>query len=280
MALPNCAVFNFHQTPPANAATITMHTARITRTGGRFGGAASATISGATTISVAIAGSTWGDFSTGLSNSAGAGAELIFATTGVLSGAGTAGTVTVATETGATGKTTFGCGTDGTTLPSFGGSTAVVCSGLGAGSNLMTAVCADSAKRSSSSGLSAPSTSSASRLRLRMSLSLNAKGHSENASSSPITRRRPHSGTATMDRAPSLRQASTFTLGSVSVSSHITTCAVRKQAPEKAESRSMRAPTSGRTEPADARKTISLFSASAIARPSAPVMATARSATN
>ena len=40
-------------------------------------------------------------------------------------------------------------------------------------------------------GLQAPKTSSASRLRLRTSLSLKPKGQSENASSTPITRRRP-----------------------------------------------------------------------------------------
>ncbi len=148
------------------------------------------------------------------------------------------------------------------------------------GASLVAAARADSAKRSSSSGLRAPSTSSASRVRLRTSLSLKAKGHSENASSKPITRRRPQSGTATIERAPSLRQASRFTRGSVSVSSQMTISAARKQAPENAESRSMRAPTSGRTLPAAARNTISLFSASAMARPSAPVMATARSATS
>ena len=64
------------------------------------------------------------------------------------------------------------------------------------------------------------------------------------------------------------------------MSSQLTIWAVRKQAPEKAESRSMRAPKSGRTVPAAARKTISLFSASAIARPSAPVISTALSATS
>ena len=55
---------------------------------------------------------------------------------------------------------------------------------------------------------------------------------------------------------------------------------MRKQAPEKAESRSRRAPTPGLMMPAEARKTISSFSASAIASPSAPVIATARSATS
>jgi hypothetical protein len=42
----------------------------------------------------------------------------------------------------------------------------------------------------------------------------------------------------------------------------------------------MRAPKSGRTVPAAALNTIALFSASAIARPSAPVITTALSATS
>ncbi len=71
-----------------------------------------------------------------------------------------------------------------------------------------------------------------------------------------------------------------FTRSSVSVSSQRIICAVRKHAPEKAESRWMRWPTSGLIAPAEARKTISLFSARAIPNPSAPVMAMARSATN
>ena len=81
----------------------------------------------------------------------------------------------------------------GATGTVFGGAiTAGACGGRGAGSSLVAAAWADWAKRSSSSGFSAPNTNSASRLRLRTSLSLNAKGHSENASSRPITRRRPH----------------------------------------------------------------------------------------
>src|SRR6266700_2576626 len=82
MALPSCAVFNFHQTPPAKAATITMNTSRISSTGGRFAGAASATISGAAaTSSVATVDSTLGAFSAGLSRTVVAGAALILVST-------------------------------------------------------------------------------------------------------------------------------------------------------------------------------------------------------
>ena len=83
-----------------------------------------------------------------------------------------------------------------------------------------------------------------------------------------------------MERAPNRRHACRLTRASVSVSAQLTIWVMRKQAPENAESRLMRAPRSGRTVPAAARKTISLFSASAIARPSAPVIATALSATS
>ncbi len=208
---------------------------------------------------------------------------------------GTEMTGTEATLLGTTGAATTGTGATGAgegggaiTGAAATGAGRTTCTGVmtagsttrGSGSNFVAAICADWAKRSSSSGLSAPSTSSASRLRLRTSLSLKAKGQDENASSTPMTRRRPQSGTATMERAPSLRQARRFTRVSVSVSSQVTICAARKQAPENAESRSILVPRSGRISPAKARKTISSFSASAMARPSAPVMATARSATN
>ena len=147
-------------------------------------------------------------------------------------------------------------------------------------SSLVSATSADSANRSSSSGFSAAKTSSASNVRLRTSLSLNPKGHEQNASTTPITRRRPQRGTATIERAPDFRHASRFTRESVSVSSQLKICAVRKHAPEKDEFRSMRCPRSGQIVPAAARRTISLFSASAMASPSAPVMATARCATS
>src|SRR5579862_5605215 len=58
--------------------------------------------------------------------------------------------------------------------------------GTGA-SSFVAATCAESAKRSSSSGLSAPTMSSASKLRLRTSLSLKANGQVEKASSNPMT---------------------------------------------------------------------------------------------
>src|SRR5438270_9707451 len=104
-------------------------------------------------------------------------------------------------------------------------------------SSLVSATWADSANRSSSSGFSAAKTSSASNVRLRTSLSLKPNGQEQNASSTPITRRRPQSGTATIDRAPSFRQASRFTRGSVSVSSQLNIWAVRKNAQENEELR-------------------------------------------
>ena len=58
-------------------------------------------------------------------------------------------------------------------------------------SSFVSATRADSANRSSSSGFH-PSTSSASKVKLRTSLSLKPKGHEQNASRTPITRRRPH----------------------------------------------------------------------------------------
>ena len=268
MALPNCAVFSFHQTPPANATARIMLTWRMSAIGRRFTADGSAT---ATLAAGAVAGATavasLGAFS--IAASAGVAvtaAESSLASTGFLSVF-----LSVFSATG-----TPGTGTDGAACIACADSIAAD----GAASRAFAAVRADSAKRSSSSGFSAPNTSSASRLRLRTSLSLNPKGQAENASNTPITRRRPHRGTATMERAPSARHACRLTRGSVSVSSQFTICAVRKHAPENAESRSMRAPTSGRTLPAAARNTISLLSARAMARPSAPVIATARSATS
>ena len=176
------------------------------------------------------------------------------------------------------------CG-KGTTSAAIGSDEAfsngvTVAVGIAGAASSASATCADSAKRSSSSGLRAPRINSARSSRLLRSLSLKPNGSAEKASSRPITRRRPHSGTATMERAPNWRQADRFTRSSVSVSSQRMICAVRKHAPEKAESRWMRAPTSGLIVPAEARRTISLFSARAIPRPSAPVMAMARSATS
>ena len=150
----------------------------------------------------------------------------------------------------------------------------------GASSNFAAATSASFLKCSSSSGVNARITNSARRLRLRTSLSLNPNGCAENACSKPIPRLCAQSGTATMERVPKRRHACRLTRASVSVSSQLAIWAVRKQAPEKAEARSMRAPKSGRTAPAAVRKTISLLSASAIAKPSAPVIATALSATS
>src|SRR6266568_1439445 len=147
IALPNWSVLSFHHTPPANAVAITMHTSRISMTGRRVAASVcSMAISGA---AVATAVSTWGAFSAGLSRVLStigdAGAWLIFATTGLLSIAGTAATGTTGAATTGAGAT--GTARAGTTRATVGEAIAAAAfAGRGAGSSLVAAACADSAK--------------------------------------------------------------------------------------------------------------------------------------
>ena len=149
-------------------------------------------------------------------------------------------------------------------------------SGAGAG----TTCSASCARRFSSSGRIAARISSPSRFRLRTSLSLKPNGSVENASISPTTRCFAESGTAIMERVPRSRQASAFTRASLSESSQRTVCPLRRHAPEKPECGSRRTPGGGAMRPMDARQTIALSSARAMATPSAPVMDSARAATS
>ena len=83
-----------------------------------------------------------------------------------------------------------------------------------------------------------------------------------------------------MERVPRRRQTSTFTRSSCSESSQRTIRPVRKQLAEKPELGSSLAPRGGADSPAEARQTTSLSSVNAIAIPSEPVRASARSATS
>ena len=309
IALPR-SCFVFHQTPPASAVPMTMHTNRISITGRRWDSVSCVANPGAGISDCDFrygrsfgCGENLGQaFAAGVSRTGVAGAVLRFGSGGFVATTGTTatgatgslGVVTAATGGGAsvTGVLTgtlpggltgtsagilAGAATDGT----FGGATVVVaCGGRGAGSRRVAAACADSAKRSSSSGFSAPEDEFGEQAQVADVAFIEGEG--------PFGERFQHTDhtAAAAERNGNHGSRAEFaagldvTLGSVSVSSQITVCAVRKQAPEKAESRSMRAPTSGRMAPAAARRTISLFSARAMARPSAPVMATARSATS
>ena len=91
---------------------------------------------------------------------------------------------------------------------------------------------------------------------------------------------KPGELTATMERVPRRRQTCTFTRGSFSVSSQRTIPPLRRQAPEKPDFGSRRAPGAGTTVPAAARQTRASPSAMATATPSAPVRVRARSATS
>src|SRR5271165_4159583 len=128
MALPSCAVFNFHHTPPETAATITMNTNRIGSTGLRFADSGiSSASSGAAAVSVATVVSTATAFSArlprigGISRIAAAGVELTAGTTAFLPAAGTtvAGTFgpapaeALTTGAGAVETTTAGAATTG-----------------------------------------------------------------------------------------------------------------------------------------------------------------------
>src|SRR5215469_7164449 len=83
-----------------------------------------------------------------------------------------------------------------------------------------------------------------------------------------------------MERVPKARQAWALTRVSVSESSQRTVWPLRRQAPEKPEVGSILAPRSGAICPVEARQTMALSSASAIATPSAPVIEKARSETS
>jgi len=83
-----------------------------------------------------------------------------------------------------------------------------------------------------------------------------------------------------MDRTPRRRQASRFTRGSVSTSSQRTICPEIRHCPENPEFGSRRTPGSGTIIPVEARQTMALSCANATATPSAPVIASALSATS
>ena len=83
-----------------------------------------------------------------------------------------------------------------------------------------------------------------------------------------------------MERTPSRRQAATFTRRSLSASSQRTMRPDTRHSPENPEFGSRRIPGSGAMLPAEARQTMALPSANAIATPLAPVIASARSATS
>ena len=153
---------------------------------------------------------------------------------------------------------------------------AVATEGGGVG-RIRSAICAS---RSSSSGRIAAKISSPSKFRLRTSLSLNPNGSEEKASIRPTTRVLADKGTAIMDRVPRSRQACAFTRASLSESSQRTVCPLRRHAPENPELGSRRTPGGGAIRPTDARQTMALSSAIAMATPSAPVMEIARAATS
>jgi len=150
-----------------------------------------------------------------------------------------------------------------------------------AGSNFFAATWADSAKRSSSSCRSAPSTNSASRLRLRISLSLN-----ERATRKMLRAGRSRAAARTAARqsstvAPNFRQACRFTRGSVSVSSQRTICALAKTGAREGRV-AVDSCTPHRAAPCPPPRVIQFhcLPRSAIASPSAPVIVMARSATS
>src|SRR5580698_9605010 len=102
MAPPNCAVFIFHQTPPETAATMTVNTNKIGRTGRRFADSgASRLSSGFAAVAAATTGSAFETFSAGLLRIgslsriagavAGVVAEMTLATAGLASMTGTTG---------------------------------------------------------------------------------------------------------------------------------------------------------------------------------------------